>query len=79
MNAIDLYEYDGTVGTKTPQSGSQSPSKNEENKGSKDSEPSLNDEVNQVIGQLGRFWGGFRKQVSKTIRNCYNYRQLDYY
>jgi hypothetical protein len=27
-------------------------------------EQSLNEEVNQVIGQLGRFWGGFRKQVS---------------
>jgi len=26
-------------------------------------QPSLNEEVNQVIGQLGRFWGGFRKQV----------------
>ena len=26
-------------------------------------EQSLNEEVTQVIGQLGRFWGGFRKQV----------------
>ena len=26
-------------------------------------QPSLNEEVNEVIGQLGRFWGGFRKQV----------------
>lgn len=26
-------------------------------------EQSLNEEVSQVIGQLGRFWGGFRKQV----------------
>ena len=26
-------------------------------------EPNLNDEVSQVIGQLGRFWGGLRKQV----------------
>ena len=25
--------------------------------------PSLNEEVTEVIGQLGRFWGGFRKQV----------------
>lgn len=29
-------------------------------------QPSLNEEVNQVIGQLGRFWGGFRKQ-SQTV------------
>ena len=27
------------------------------------SQPSLNEEVTEVIGQLGRFWGGFRKQV----------------
>lgn len=27
-------------------------------------EPSLNEEVSQVVGQLGRLWGGFRKQVS---------------
>jgi hypothetical protein len=26
----------------------------------------LNDEVTEVIGQLERFWGGFRKQVSKA-------------
>ena len=26
-------------------------------------QPSLNDEVNEVVGQLGRLWGGFRKQV----------------
>lgn len=24
---------------------------------------SLGEEVNEVIGQLGRFWGGFQKQV----------------
>lgn len=27
------------------------------------SEPSLNEEVSQVVGQLGKLWGGFRKQV----------------
>lgn len=65
MNALDLYEYDGTMGNKTPQSGSQTPAKSEEAQSAED--PSLNDEVNQVIGQLGRFWGGFRKQVSTSI------------
>ena len=25
---------------------------------------SFNEEVNDVIGQLGSFWGGFRKQAS---------------
>ena len=28
---------------------------------------SLNEEVTEVIGQLGRFWGGFRKQVRHSI------------
>ena len=27
-------------------------------------EPTLTEEVNQVVGQFSRFWGGFRKQVS---------------
>lgn len=27
--------------------------------------PSLNEEVNQVVGQLSRFWGGFVRQVHK--------------
>ena len=26
-------------------------------------QPTLDEEVNQVIGQLGSWWGGFRKQV----------------
>ncbi|KIM40232.1 hypothetical protein M413DRAFT_446403 [Hebeloma cylindrosporum] len=30
-------------------------------------QPSLNEEVNQVIGQLGRFWGGFRKQSQTAL------------
>ncbi|KAF8897080.1 hypothetical protein CPB84DRAFT_1681853 [Gymnopilus junonius] len=30
-------------------------------------QPSLNEEVNQVIGQLGRFWGGFRKQSQVAL------------
>lgn len=29
-------------------------------------EPTLNEEVSQVVGQLGRLWGGFRKQ-SQTV------------
>jgi hypothetical protein len=31
-------------------------------------EPTLNDEVSQVIGQLGRFWGGLRRQVRQFDR-----------
>lgn len=29
-------------------------------------EQSFNEEVSQVIGQLGRFWGGFRKQARNS-------------
>ena len=60
MNTLDLYEYDGSL----------SPRDNNDDgaEGSavKANQPSLNEEVNQVIGQLGRFWGGFKKQVSLT-------------
>ncbi|KAJ3733479.1 hypothetical protein DFJ43DRAFT_1067318 [Lentinula guzmanii] len=42
-----LDPYDVTAGTATPPV---------------QTEQSLNDEVSQVIGQLGRFWGGFKKQ-----------------
>ena len=30
-------------------------------------EQSLNEEVSQVIGQLGRFWGGIRERVSSSF------------
>ncbi|KAI0260805.1 hypothetical protein BC834DRAFT_898427 [Gloeopeniophorella convolvens] len=30
--------------------------------------PTLNEEVTEVIGQLGRFWGGFRKQSQSAIQ-----------
>lgn len=29
-----------------------------------ENQPSLNEEFNQVVGQLGRFWGGFKRQAS---------------
>ncbi|KAI0057999.1 hypothetical protein BV25DRAFT_1830552 [Artomyces pyxidatus] len=33
-----------------------------------DHQPSLNEEVTEVIGQLGRFWGGFRKQSQDALQ-----------
>uniref|UniRef100_A0A4Q2DRT4 BSD domain-containing protein n=1 Tax=Candolleomyces aberdarensis TaxID=2316362 RepID=A0A4Q2DRT4_9AGAR len=33
---------------------------------SDENQPSLNEEVTQVIGQLGRFWGGFKKQSQQA-------------
>ncbi|GBE81320.1 hypothetical protein SCP_0310470 [Sparassis crispa] len=50
MNFFDAYDISGPS---TPTSGQQA-------------EPSLNEEVSQVVGQLSRFWGGFRKQ-SQTV------------
>lgn len=48
MNFLDTYGLTGT-GTNTPPVNAHP-------------EQSLNEEVSQVIGQLGKFWGGFRKQ-----------------
>ncbi|KAF9232274.1 hypothetical protein BU15DRAFT_55191 [Melanogaster broomeanus] len=49
MNFLDNYGITGT-GTSTPPPAESQP------------EQSLNEEVSQVFGQLGRFWGGFRQQ-----------------
>lgn len=49
MNFLDTYGLTGT-GTNTPPVNALP-------------EQSLNEEVSQVIGQLGKFWGGFRKQA----------------
>ncbi|KAI0074383.1 hypothetical protein K474DRAFT_1626034 [Panus rudis PR-1116 ss-1] len=46
MNFLDAYDVASPA---TPVPGSQT-------------EQTLNDEVNQVVGQLSKFWGGFRKQ-----------------
>ena len=54
MNFLDTYGITGT-GTSTPPTSA------------RQSEQSLNEEVSQVIGQLGRFWGGFRKQVYTNL------------
>ncbi|KAG8213653.1 hypothetical protein J3R82DRAFT_10346 [Butyriboletus roseoflavus] len=54
MNFLDTYGITGT-GTSTPLSSERQP------------EQSLNEEVSQVIGQLERFWGGFRKQSEAAL------------
>lgn len=59
MNFLDAYDI--TDPTTTPSGSQEGP------------EPTLNEEVKQVVGQLSRFWGGFRKQVSMVIhtpRRC---------
>ncbi|KAJ3515305.1 hypothetical protein NLJ89_g1852 [Agrocybe chaxingu] len=54
MNFLDTYDLARST-TPNPNQGEQ---------------PSLNEEVNQVIGQLGRFWGGFRKQSQSALQTA---------
>ncbi|KIJ19051.1 hypothetical protein PAXINDRAFT_109569 [Paxillus involutus ATCC 200175] len=54
MNFLDTYGITGT-GTSTPPPTERQP------------EQSLDEEVTQVMGQLGRFWGGFRKQSEAAL------------
>ncbi|KAF8840530.1 hypothetical protein BDN67DRAFT_968500 [Paxillus ammoniavirescens] len=54
MNFLDTYGITGT-GTSTPPATERQP------------EQSLDEEVTQVMGQLGRFWGGFRKQSEAAL------------
>ncbi|KAI8993759.1 hypothetical protein BD414DRAFT_534871 [Trametes punicea] len=51
MNFFDAYDVPGTT---TPPANPQPA-------------PSLNEEVSQVVGQLSRFWGGFRKQSQSAL------------
>lgn len=56
MNFLDTYGIAGT-GASTPPAGDRP-------------EQSLNEEVTQVIGTLGRFWGGFKKQGGAAFANA---------
>lgn len=53
MNFVDAFDIAGPAVTPTREG----------------PEPTLNEEVTEVVGQLSRFWGGFRKQVS-AFRLC---------
>ena len=53
MNYVDTIDVSGV---NTPPANSEQPSAQ-----------TLNEEVNEVIGQLNSFWGGFRKQASLVI------------
>ena len=67
MNSIDIFEYElAKPGTPQPPPTSVSvPTSESTNPGTTPArrEPTLNEEVNEALGQLSRFWGGFRKQV----------------
>lgn len=70
MNFFD-YELSRTASATPPQSAAGS---------SAAPEPTLNEEVSQVVGQLGRLWGGFRKQVrSLTPKHSISCAMLIYF
>lgn len=59
---MNFFDYDLTAGSRTPP-----PPAAEESTAPAAAEPTLNEEVSQVVGQLGKLWGGFRKQVSTAL------------
>jgi hypothetical protein len=62
MNTIDVLEFTETAqGSNSPTSEIAASSSNSAHT----TQPTLNEEVSQVMGQLGKFWGGFRKQVRR--------------
>lgn len=69
MNSLDLYEFEfGKPPTPAPPEGKPNEARSSSSPGVTGpvatSEPTLNEEVNQALGQLTRFWGGFRASVS---------------
>ncbi|THH29941.1 hypothetical protein EUX98_g4231 [Antrodiella citrinella] len=57
MNFLDAYDISSSP-TPVPTTEQQPPTES----------PSLNEEVTQVVGQLSRFWGGFRKQIPNVLQ-----------
>ncbi|KAL0956451.1 hypothetical protein HGRIS_002599 [Hohenbuehelia grisea] len=60
MNFLDPYDLTNSTNTPPPEP-STTPGQTQTQ------EQTLNEEVSQVIGQLGRFWGGFRKQSQAAL------------
>lgn len=65
MNSLDVYDFDDQVTAAPSASGPTSPSAagTAGTSTSPTSSPTFNEEVQQVMGTLGGFWGSFRKQV----------------
>ncbi|KAF8532546.1 hypothetical protein JB92DRAFT_3138317 [Gautieria morchelliformis] len=62
MNSLDIYDFTEPGQPNGPSNVDASSSSSLSTATEETSQPSLNEEVTQVIGQLGRFWGGVRKQ-----------------
>ncbi|KZT43485.1 hypothetical protein SISSUDRAFT_978243 [Sistotremastrum suecicum HHB10207 ss-3] len=68
MNTLDLFDFETTTApSPKPSDASGSSSSEQPSSSAASPQPSLNEEVNQVIGQLGRFWGGVRKQSASAF------------
>ena len=65
MNTLDVYDFDDQVTAAQPASGAttQPATGTAGASTSPTSSPILNEEVQQVMGTIGGFWGSFRKQV----------------
>lgn len=65
MNPLDVYDFDDQVTAAQPASGAATPPTTGTAGASTSptSSPTLNEEVQQVMGTIGGFWGSFRKQV----------------
>ena len=65
MNPLDVYDFNDQVTAAQPASGAAtSPTMGTpQTSTSPTNSPTLNEEVQQVMGTLGGFWGSFRKQV----------------
>ncbi len=65
MNPLDVYDFDDQVTAAQPASGAATPptTGTAGTSTSPTSSPTLNEEVQQVMGTIGGFWGSFRKQV----------------
>jgi len=68
MNPLDVYDFDDQLMVAQPASGAPSPptAGTAGTPASPTSSPTLNEEVQQVMGTLGGFWGSFRKQVFRV-------------
>ena len=66
MNFFDTFEVARSTTPTTQTDNSQNGTDTSSTPQQQTPEPTLNDEINQVVGQLGRLWGGFRKQVRLT-------------
>ena len=65
---MDLYEFENATGsTPAAYSSDATANANSTNRTAVSEQASLNDEVQQALGSLGSWWGGFRKQVSIVV------------